>query len=591
MNMLNNRASLNPNRMPMDCRILAGIFALALLIRLLAILPVQQPGYMDAAYSYDIALNLARGQGFVEPFLWNYLDNPSGLPHPSHLYWMPLPTVLAWIGMTLFGQTYQAAQVLFAALSAMLPLVSYWVAVRTTGSRRHGWLAGLLTLFSGFYVLYWGHTDNFTPFALAGSLSLVAAWQAGRAREEQLGAARPGFVPRLGHFVPPTRGFAARARGSWGLGVGGWALGAGVLVGLAHLSRADGPLLLIAIGVVWSTSLVSNPQSPTKERRLAIRDFLLVILGYTLVMLPWFVRNWMVVGTPLPTVGSKTMWLTTYDDLFSYGRELSLQTYLAWGWNNILRSKLDALWLNTQTVLAVFCMIFLAPLVPIGWWRLRRHRLYQLAAGYGALLFLAMTLVFTFPGPRGGLFHSGGALLPFVFTSALVGLDTVVEWAAGRRRGWDAHVAKQVFGTGVVGLALLVTGFLYYRGVIVRTRGRGEDAGYSHLVEWLETEGQAGTVVMIGDPPGYWYHGGGPSIVVPNEPVETVLSVADRYGARYLALDRNRPAPLASLYEGPVPHPRLSLVETLSGELRVYHIAPPQGVVMSGRGGSSQRTR
>jgi hypothetical protein len=552
------------------------LFALGLLIRLLAILPIHQPGYMDAAYSYDIALNLARGQGFVEPFLWNYLDNPAGLPHPSHLYWMPLPTVLAWIGMTLFGRTYQAAQVLFAALSAMLPLVSYWVAVQTTGRRRHGWLAGLLTLFSGFYVPYWGHTDNFTPFALAGSLSLVAAWQAGRARGKQL------------------------EDGRWRLRAGRWALGAGALAGLAHLSRADGPLLLIAIGIVWGTSLISNlpwpthqpvlpapcrdgqvagpggRQSPTNERRSEVRDFLLVILGYTLVMLPWFIRNWVVAGAPLPTVGAKTIWLTTYDDLFSYGRELSLQTYLAWGWGNILRSKLDALWLNTQTVLAVFCMIFLAPLVPVGWWQLRHHRLYQLAAWYGALLFLAMTLVFTFPGPRGGLFHSGGALLPFIFTAALVGLDTIVEWAAARRQEWDSHMAKQVFGIGLVGLALLVTGFLYYRGVILGTRGQGEDAAYSYLVEWLETEGQSGAVVMVGDPPGYWYHGGGPSIVVPNEPVETVLSVADRYGARYLVLDTNRPRPLAALYEGVEIHSRLHLVKTLAGNMHVFRIQPPE---------------
>ncbi len=621
------------------------LLALALAVRLLAILPIQQPGYMDAAYSYDIALNLARGQGFVEPFLWNYLDNPAGLPHPSHLYWMPLPTMLAWVGLTFFGRTYQAAQVPFAFLSALLPLVSYWVAAQTTGHRRHGLLAGLLTLFSGFYVPYWGHTDNFAPFALAGSLSLIAAWQVGRAREKQLGAARPGCavsrIPSrpLPDPVPGIRDGAGsgRAGGRWGLRAERWALGAGALAGLAHLARADGPLLLIAIGIVWGKSLISNlpwptrqpalpapcrdgapvgaapwparrsqdgqvaraspgpvsvppvpvpqvqagrggpggRQSPTRERRLGIRDFLLVILGYTLVMLPWFVRNWLVVGAPLPTIGAKTIWLTTYNDLFSYGRELSLQTYLAWGWGNILRSKLDALWLNTQTVLAVLCMIFLAPLVPVGWWRLRQHRLYQLAAWYGTLLFLAMTFAFTFPGPRGGLFHSGGALLPFIFTAALVGLDTIVEWTAARRQGWDSHMAKQVFGVGLVGLALLVTGFLYYRGVIVGTRRQGEDAAYSYLVEWLETEGQSGAVVMVGDPPGYWYHGGGPSIVVPNEPVETVLDVADRYGARYLVLDPNRPAPLASLYEGAATHPRLSLAQTLPGNLRVYRIAPP----------------
>src|SRR5512136_18208 len=191
-------------------RDLFWLFILALALRLLTTIPIRQPGYMDAAYYYDIALNLAQGQGLTEPFLWNYLDNPAGLPHPSHLYWMPLPTLVAWTGLTLFGQTYRAAQIPFAVLSALLPLVSYWVALQTTGSRRHAWLAGLLTVFSGFYVIYWGHTDNFTPFALSGSLSLVAAWRATEAREK------------------------SRARG--------WALGAGILAGLAHLSRADGPL-------------------------------------------------------------------------------------------------------------------------------------------------------------------------------------------------------------------------------------------------------------------------------------------------------------------------------------------------------------
>jgi hypothetical protein len=522
------------------------LFLLAILVRVAAALPQHQPGYMDAAYSYDIALNLARGQGFVEPFLWNYLDDPSGLPHPSHLYWMPLPTLLAWVGLMVLGESYRSAQIPFAVTAALLPVVSYWVGVQVTSHRRHGWLAGLLTLFSGFYVPFWGHTDNFAPFALVGSLSLVAAWQAGR------------------------------VRGRGGSAVG-WALVAGGLVGLAHLSRADGLLLLVAIGLVWCQSLISSFLSPEEVRdwRLEIGDLLFVIFGYVLVMLPWFIRNWAVIGAPLPAAGTQTIWLTTYDDLFSYGRELSPRTYLAWGWNNILRSKLDALWLNLQTVLAVLCMIFLVPLVPIGWRRTRRHPLFQLAAWYALLLFLAMTLVFTFPGPRGGLFHSGGALLPFIFVAASVGLDVLIEWVAVRRQGWDAGLAKQVFGIGVVGLGLLMSGFLYYQKVVVEPSAREGAATYSDLVDWLEAEGQGEAVVMVGDPPGYWYHGGGPSIAVPNEPVETVLAVADRYGARYLVLDRNRPRPLVSLYEGIETHPRLNLVETPVGDQRIYHIAPP----------------
>jgi hypothetical protein len=524
------------------------LFLLAFLVNGGAALLQPHPGYMDAAYSYDMALNLARGEGLWEPFLWNYLDDPAGLPHPSHLYWMPLPTLLAWIGLKLFGESYRSAQAPFVCLSAVLPLVSYYVALQVTGRRRHAWLAGLLTVFSGFYVLYWGHTDNFTPFALAGSLSLAAAWQAGRRHE------RHGF----------------RRAAAWGLA-------AGVLAGLAHLARADGPLLLLAIGAMWLPSIFPSRRSRQADGHwgLLLGVLAVVALGYGLVVLPWFARNWSVAGQPLPAGGAQTIWLTTYDDLFAYGRELSPRTYLAWGWDNILRSKLNALWLNLQTVLAVLCMVFLAPLALAGGWRLRRHPLIQLAAWYGVLLLAAMTLVFTFPGPRGGLFHSGGALLPFIFTAGAAGLDAGIQWAAARRPGWDPGMAQRVFGAGLVALAVLVTGLLGYRAAVAGTRWQ-QPSAYQYLVEWLAARDQLGAVVMVGDPPGYRYHGGGPSIVVPNEPPERVLAAADRYGARYLVLDRNRPAPLAALFSEETAHPRLSLVGSLNGGLRIYRIQPSE---------------
>jgi hypothetical protein len=529
------------------------LFGLSLSLRLVAALFIPHPGYMDAAYSYDIALNLVRGAGLSEPFLWNYLDDPAGLPHPSHLYWMPLPTILAWLGMITFGHTYRAAQVLFVLLSALLPLVSYWVALQITHRRFYGWLAGLLTIFSGYYVLYWGHTDNFTPFALAGSLSLIAAWQATRAAEGQRSRKAGG----------QANASVSRKRL--------WALASGGLVALAHLSRADAPLLLVAIIVASVKHPASSPGSSSVNPKSVIASFdtsrlLFAIMGYVLVMSPWFMRNWAVMGTPLAASGSRTVWLTTYDDLFSYGRDLSLGTYLAWGWGNIMRSKLEALWLNTQTVIAVLGMVFLVPLVVIGGWRLRKHALYHLVAWYAGLLLVAMTFVFTFPGPRGGLFHSGGALLPFIFTAALAGLDVAIDWAATRRRGWHANTAKHVFGVGLVALAVLVSGFVYYRAVAQPTTSQTGYTVYGQLVDWLNARGQIQQVVMVGDPPGYCYAGGGPSIALPNEPVETVLTVADRYGARYLILDHNRPQALAPLYERRVLHPALSPVYEFDDE-------------------------
>ena len=531
---------LHHSHQPRDMVIL---FLLALLVRILVLIPVHWPGYMDAAYSYDIALNLHLGGGFNEPFLWNYLDQPAGIPHPSHLYWMPLPTLLAAVSMAILGISYKAAQVPFVLVSALLPLVSYWVAVTITGRRGYGWIAGLLTVFSGFYVPYWGHTDNFAPFALAGSLALIAGWQAWQ------------------NDSPAGR---------WRL----WAFAAGGLVGLTHLSRADGVLLL---AVLWLPALAyllspnGRHPGPIKPVQALLR-VLLLGLGYLLVMLPWFVRNWLAVGAILPAGGSQTLWLTCYDDLFSYGRQLSWHTYLAWGWANIWRSKLDALWLNLQTVIAVWGMVFLAPLALIGWWRLRRQRQFQLIGSYGLLLCLVMTFAFTFPGPRGGLFHSGGALLPFAYTAALVGLDTAVEWAGRRRTTWDIAAARRVFGMGLVIFSVLFTGFVCYQSLVVGGRWREEETTYRQVAEGLDQMNLEQAPVLVGDPTLYWYVTHSPALVIPNEPLEVVLAAAERYGATYLVLDANRPAPLASVYDGDLTHPNLTPVE-VDGPTRIWQIA------------------
>ena len=53
------------------------------------------PGYMDSDYYFAGGLQLLQGNGFTEPFLWNYLDDPVGIPHPSHAYWFPLASILA----------------------------------------------------------------------------------------------------------------------------------------------------------------------------------------------------------------------------------------------------------------------------------------------------------------------------------------------------------------------------------------------------------------------------------------------------------------------------------------------------------------
>jgi len=286
-------------------------------------------------------------------------------------------------------------------------------------------------------------------------------------------------------------------------------------------------------------------------------NILCTALGYAAVMSPWLVHNWATTDRLLSTAGAKTLFLTTYDDLYSFGKVLNLPAYLAWGAKNILRSKLDGLGANLVTLVAVDGLVFLAPLALTGFWLRRRDRLYQMAALYGVALYLVMSLVFTFPGMRGGMFHSSAALLPFIFAAAMVGLDAAIDWVAARRATWNAAVARRVFACGLVVGAVLFSGVIY--GSRIRNWNQA-DAVYKLIGARLAIE--SSPVVMVNDPPGYFYHAGQPAVAIPNGDVDTLLAVARRYGARWVALDENYPTALAGLYDQPQSDPRLILVET-----------------------------
>ena len=129
----------------------ALVFILALAARVVFALPQAQPGYMDACYYTVGAQQLAAGRGFTEPFIWNYLDDPAGLPRPSHQYWMPLPSILAALSMRIAGHQLSAQlRSHLPVLSALLAVIAYGIAWQTSASRRHAWAAAVLAIFSGF---------------------------------------------------------------------------------------------------------------------------------------------------------------------------------------------------------------------------------------------------------------------------------------------------------------------------------------------------------------------------------------------------------------------------------------------------------
>ena len=566
----------------MTRRDIALLFFLALAVRLIAAVLIPRPGYMDAAYYAAGAVQLAQGGGLNEPFLWHYLDDPATLPHPGFLYWMPLPSLLAAPFAALFPGSFFALQLPFVLLSALLPLVAYAVAWQATpvlpprvpprvlvaglvavsvvegGVRRRAWAAGLLTLFSGFFFPYWTLPETFAPFALFGSLAL---WLAGKRGVENGEWRMENGEWRM------EKGEGRMEKGEGMLDACRWLL-VGLLVGLAHLTRADGILLLPVVIL----PLLVRPRSRTtfhaprtthhvsrftfdvsrftfdvSRLTFHVSRFTLVILGYLLVVTPWFIRNLGLIGAPLSPAGAKTLWLRTYDDMFCHGCDLSLRSYLTWGWGNILRSKLWALGVNLERFLAEDCLVFLLPFVLIGLYRLRRRSPFALSLIYLFLIYLTHSLAFTFPGPRGGFFHASAPVLPFLFVAGAEGLDAVVGWV-GRRRRWNLRQAQVVFTVAMVVAAVAMSG---YATVGKLSAWRDADAAYLEIGVWLDEQGVPdSTIVMVGNPPGFWYYTHRPAVVVPNGDANMLLEACARYDIGYLVLDVNRPQPLAGLYRG-----------------------------------------
>lgn len=470
-----------------------GVVSLLLAI-LIVRYPNEQPGFTDAFYHYNAAVHLARGDGFVDDYLWTYIGAPDTLPARSHLYWMPGTSLIAALGMGVLGISYGAAQLGLVLCLWGAGLLTYHIGWQLNHLRRHAWSAGLVLLLGGFYSRFWGTTDTFAPYALFGALALWAMGQG-------------------------LRLFSWR----W------WLLG-GVAAGGGHLIRSDG-LLLVVCGLL----LLLIGRLPWQQR---LRTAGVLLAGYLLVMLPWFAFNLTTLGTVLPVGGTQAIWYTGYDDLFSYPADASPTTFFAAGIGLLVSSRWDALLANVQTLLFVEGFVILAPFMLWALWRRRHDPQWWPMIVFTLGLHAAFTLLFPFPGVRGGLFHGAAALIPFWAVLAVDGVDAAILWIAARRRRWQPAVAQPVFTTGVV---LLVAVLSY---MIVQ--GRRELAGTPDYYQVLRQFIPDGARVMRNDPAQLYFFTGLGGVALPNESFAMAQQLVDQYQIDYVLLEYpNVPAPLS----------------------------------------------
>jgi 4-amino-4-deoxy-L-arabinose transferase-like glycosyltransferase len=481
-------------------RDLAMLFGLALVTRLAAALLIDYPPYGDPAYYQLVGEQLAAGHGFSVPVLWSFLEvggrmpaEPM-LPVPSNGHWMPLTSIVAAGSIALFGDllgSWRAAELPMIVIGAALVPFTYYVAIDLWGSRFNAWVAALLVLTAGPLLVMAPLVDAFAVFGAAGTAAIWCSIRAVR-------AGRPGP----------------------------WLVAAGACVGLATLARVDGLLLAAAPAAVWAVRRDWSSWRPRLGWGFASLAAALIVLA------PWFARDLAVFGSPLPSAGGHTLWITSYNQQFSIASDPSLSEYLAWGPGNIVGSKLAAWGELVGRTAVLLGGIFVLPFA-YGLWRERHRRELQPFLAYFAVMFLAMGAVFTFHAPKGAFYHSSLAWLPFAAPLAVASLASLAT-ATGRAWPFLRRPATHRF----LAVAGLIGAFVLSLAGSAVLIGQWSDAHarLRQAAAFLVGRGARAEVVMAYDPAALHALSANPGVAPPFDLFPVIGQVVDAYHVRWVVV-------------------------------------------------------
>jgi hypothetical protein len=519
---------------------LGVLFGLALVVRIVAAAGLVFPVPEDTAYYAGVARNLAEGRGLVTDALWSYQTPPLEVPRAAFEVWLPLPSLLAAIPVSLAGveNWFRASQVVSVVASAVAVALAWRLGadvaaeLRLPVGRARTLAAGtgLVCSFLGPLVVYGMLPDSTALFAALALGSCL-------------------LMTRLAARPPES----ARDRRLLGLGL---------LIGLAALTRSEA----VWLGLAWATmawlwvrthapagSAAPSAGSaalvrPGRRERLVLIAVPAAVAA--LVFAPWAVRDWLAFGTPLPGQTLANALSIEPTDIFAYRDQPTLARYLAEGPAALLGMRVSGTLHNLFAVLVL-------PGFPIGLigllalpkcWRLAALRPLLLTAG---LTFLVTSLVFPVSTTWGTFLHAAGAVYVLLAVSCLVALDAFIAWVH-RIRHWWRPVAwlGPALATAVAYPLLLVSvSTLTADAAEVRDR-------YDALPAALERAGAPlpDNAPVITDNP-IWLAETArvTAIALPEESPESVLALADRFGATLLIVedDGNRVWPAVLEAGGP----------------------------------------
>jgi 4-amino-4-deoxy-L-arabinose transferase-like glycosyltransferase len=463
--------------------------------RLLITDSVRFAGHADKSFYYTTAKNIANGTGLSIPYIWHYLVNQTDLTHYAFDYWMPGASYIFAASIAVFGETPRSIAIVSVISATALSIVTY-VAARSLSSFR--WVApgsAIVITFLPSVIRAAVDTETVALYAAIASVALVSVTAA---------KARPGL---------------------WWL--------AGAMAGLAQLIRNDGILLLITAAIfAWRWA----PKTDNRQWKGVVA----VLVGYLVVMLPLFAINMAAMGKPLPASLLEFPFLSDYEDLYATGKQqlpplMDLFNLRVSGVTDRLDQLSKSLGLATALVLSLL-------------WGLRLGISFASFAAldsrwaapglFGLLLFSLHAIITPVVSSAGAWTNSLPVLFPFLLIGAV---DAIGELVTRRNHLMLALIAIVAFPVAVQTL----NHFPDETRNFIRSNNAAATTPRM-LLPLLERERlclPVEVVVMTRNPWEFTEVTGIRSLQIPNNDLDEILKIGERYRATHLLL----PAPRAAL--------------------------------------------
>ena len=471
----------------------------------------NNPGYMDSEFYYLAGKQIAIGEHTI-PVIWNYLDNPTGLPNQIFTYWMPGASVVSAISMKIFGLNFLGSRFLLLLLSAAIAPIAYLIAYSVTNNRMTSVLAGLISIVPGYYLKFLTIPETILIYIIFGGLffsKTVKVWKSIQGRT----------TSKFDYVL------------------------LGLYAGILHITRVDGILFLFFGFFAIIFILIKSNKDKLLQNTINLFIF---IFFYLLLTGPWYFSNLRIFGSLFSPATSKAMWISTYDDTFIFpSSQLTFRYWLENGLSLRLSQIFDSLKMNLGTFIGVQTQIVGLPLFILGIKRNWKNSLMRIGIIYLILIFIIMTFIFPLAGARGGFLHSSSASQIIIWILLADGFMGFVEWGI-TRRNWTLQRSIKMFLPTYLSILLVFTIFVFYRDVI------GTDFAYKkwdndyrryNEIETIINSNSSGKddILMINNPLGYYYSTERWSLVLPNSDYKNFQEAIEIYDVHYLVLDENLP--------------------------------------------------